>query len=56
MLPEQRKIIGENQQILYSFRNNGRNLPEKELVQLAKKQATLIKQCKSRFMTCQKII
>lgn len=37
MLPEQRKIIGENQQILYSFRNNGRNLPEKELVQLAKK-------------------
>jgi len=37
MLPEQRKIIMENQKLLYSFRKRGTNLREKSLTLLSKK-------------------
>ena len=37
MLPEQRKIIMENQKLLYSFRKRGTDLPEKALTLLSKK-------------------
>lgn len=37
MLPEQRKIIMENQKLLYSFRKRGTDLPEKALTLLLRK-------------------
>lgn len=37
MLPEQRKIIRENQKLLYSFRKRGTDLPEKALTLLSRK-------------------
>lgn len=36
MLPEQWKLIAENQKLLYSFRKNGTDLPKKEIIILAK--------------------
>lgn len=43
MSPEQRKLIMQNQKILYSFRKKGANLREKELTTLAKKLVYLFK-------------
>lgn len=37
MLPEQRKLISQNQEILYTFRKRGANLPKSQLTFLPKK-------------------
>ena len=37
MLPEQRELIRQNQELLYSFRKRGANLPKNHLVLLAEK-------------------
>lgn len=49
MLPEQRKLIMENQKLLYSFRKRGTDLPKKELNLLAKKMGV-------SYVTMQKLI
>ena len=54
MLPEQRKLITQNQKVLYSFRKNGANLPKKELVTLAKTMGISFQTLKNSLMDLQR--
>lgn len=54
MSPEQRKLIMQNQKILYSFRKKGANLREKELTTLAKKIGISFQTLKKPLIDLQK--
>ena len=54
MLPEQRKLITQNQKVLYSFRKKGTNLPKRELVTLAKTVGISFQTLKNSLMDLQR--
>lgn len=49
MLPEQRKLITQNQELLYTFRKRGANLPKRQL-------SFLLKKLNKTFPTVKKVI